>query len=218
MNESDVTPLARLFGSRIDELLANNELSAQVADYFDLDANYAAATFEFGENPHFDLVSDDFLAVSFLDVPIRASAYRRIQALKPRLVGLLEEIDPELEIWHMKHEDHTYLAASKMWTVLLSIPSLGPTRVSKLMARKRPKLIPIWDSRVHDFFQRPYWTWTPLSLALADVERQKKLAVVRTECNAPPTTSLLRILDVTIWTQGNGSVDESAEVPDDVRL
>jgi hypothetical protein len=99
----------------------------------------------------------------------------------------------------MRHEDETYLAASCLWDLLFKIPEMGMTRVSKLMARKRPRLVPIWDHRVDDFYGNPYWKWTPLSIALRDVSRRDRLSRLRVVAGAPPETSLLRVLDVAIW-------------------
>ena len=41
-------------------------------------------------------------------------------------------------------------AAVALWNLLMSRPNLGATTVSKLLAAKRPHLVPIYDSYVAD--------------------------------------------------------------------
>ncbi len=63
------------------------------------------------------------------------------------------------------------------------------------MARKRPPLIPIFDSRVREFYNLPSWTWLPLGRALQDEERRSRINELRPSWLGQEV-SLLRILDV----------------------
>lgn len=211
MELDEIGALAAAFGTLIENLLDEFDLVSRVSSYFNPEGPYAATSFEEGDNPSHSLSADDYLAVGFLDVPIAASAYRRIQHSRDEITVLLRKIDPDLNLWQMEHEDPTYRAASELWSLLDAIPTMGPTRVSKLLARKRPKLIPIWDSRVHDFFGNSYWTWTPLSIALRESSRRERLQRLRTASGAPATTSLLRVLDVAIWSSKREGLSEKSD-------
>lgn len=197
--ESEIQSLASSFADAIQTGLLDNvdETRRRVADYFNLKGNYAAFSSDtVGLHPPTDISNDDVLAVSFLDTPIRASAYRRIQASKFEIGRLLGEIPPELPLWKLRN-DQVYESARRLWNVLDRIPYLGSTRVSKLMARKRPRLIPIFDSRVKAFFGKPRWEWLPLGRALQDTRLRKGIKSLGPRGLREVT--LLRILDVAIW-------------------
>ncbi len=66
------------------------------------------------------------------------------------------------------------------------------------MARKRPPLIPIFDSRVREFYNWHSWTWLPLGRALQDEERRSRINELRPSWLGQEV-SLLRILDLAIW-------------------
>jgi hypothetical protein len=74
----------------------------------------------------------------------------------------------------------------------------------KLMAAKRPRLIPILDNKVKDFIQPPDGLfWVKLHDELSDESRRS--AITDACRSAPPQVSLLRRIDVALWmaaTQG----------------
>lgn len=211
-DENELREVGDGFGTEIDSLLNEVGLASRISGYFDVDGPYAASTFQEGENPPERLSSDDFLAVGFLDVPIPARAYRQIRREESRIEALLRAIPVDVDLWDLRHGDATYVPANELWELLDEVPDMGTTRVSKLMARKRPRLVPIWDRRVDDFFGNPYWTWTPLSIALRDRNRRDRLGRLRAISGAPKETSLLRILDVAIWSSTREGLSPKEDV------
>lgn len=81
---------------------------------------------------------------------------------------------------------------------------LGRTTTSKLIAAKRPRLIPIWDSRVSKDTGRgttDYWRQFQRVLIVHDHAVWNWLAELRTHVSSVSTrVSNLRILDVLLWT------------------
>lgn len=82
---------------------------------------------------------------------------------------------------------------------------MGPTRVSKLLARKRPRLLPVSDSFVEPVLGPIELHWQNAHTAMSDAARRKTLRRIRQRANASDI-SLLRILDVTIWMRDRGDV------------
>lgn len=118
--------------------------------------NYSGAQFEavasLNSDPH-SIGPADFTAVSMLSVDIPAQAAIRLlgrDALE--ITELLQRIPPDKDIIDISPEDLTTpSAASQLWDVLRrGRDGLGRTRTSKLVAAKRPRLIPIWDSFIEE--------------------------------------------------------------------
>lgn len=81
---------------------------------------------------------------------------------------------------------------------------VGSVIAGKLMARKRPHLIPVYDRRVKALFQRPavdHTFWASLAGALrADGGTlSEQLALLRTRAGIGEDIGILRVLDVVAW-------------------
>ena len=71
----------------------------------------------------------------------------------------------------------------------------------KLLAAKRPHLVPIYDQRVSQalgpYPRHQYWAcWRH---ALQDEAKREAVRSVGVDAGLPATVSLLRILDIIIW-------------------
>lgn len=95
-------------------------------------------------------------------------------------------------------------AVSKLWSVLRrGNDGMGRTRTSKLIAAKRPRLIPIWDSFVEQataLDTSDYWRQFQSVLTADDYAVWTWLTDLRDlATNVPASISNLRILDVLLW-------------------
>ena len=91
----------------------------------------------------------------------------------------------------------------------------GPTITRKLLARKRPALLPIRD-RVIDGFSGIARgdLWLALRDALADEQRRARIDALGDGLARRPTT--LRLLDVAIWmSEGRSTATRAARRGDD---
>lgn len=187
------------YRERIERMLEDEQLPSLVAEYLSPDGPFAALSFDsIGLNDPWRIREDDVLAVAFLDTPIRASAYREIMRSYPQIEALLLMIPPTIRLWDVKESDAAYAAADDLWKLLKGISGLGTTRVSKILARKRPHFIPILDSRVQEFYGDTKRFWMPLASVLADSTLRER---VRALAPSYPEESLstLRILDIAVW-------------------
>lgn len=197
--ESALQVVGERYGAVIDRLLDRVDTVHIVAEYLDSSSQFAAQSFDqIGTNPRDTIANDDVLAVSFLDAPIRASAYRQIVATGSLISQQLKGISNELDLWDLEEALPDYTNATSLWGHLDAISGMGPTRVSKLLARKRPRLIPILDERVREFFGHDTERfWMPLAHALRDENRRDRIEALRPQ--GAERLSLLRILDIAIW-------------------
>jgi hypothetical protein len=149
----------------------------------------------------------DLLAVNLLDVDVPGDAILRfLGPAAPEIERLLGEIDPEVDLHAV---DETVVApgsvAEQLWDVLRangrpSSPGTGPTRTSKILARKRPRLIPIYDSVVAQQLglpdHRDYWREYHCLLQTEGLVALLEWASSEAELT---DVSLLRVLDVLLW-------------------
>ena len=99
-------------------------------------------------------------------------------------------------------------ASNLLWGELRRIPTLGRTRVSKLIARKRPRLIPIYDDvvgkAVYGGTTQAQWVRMHAALTANDYALDRRLKTLRSDAGLPEEISLLRIFDVIAWLDGSG--------------
>ena len=92
----------------------------------------------------------DLAAASLLDV--RFGPHVILELLEREECNtLLTDILSDVPLWAATDEQLARNSAAwRLWTRLVSIPGVGTTRASKLLARKRPHLMPIRDSVIID--------------------------------------------------------------------
>lgn len=170
-----------------------------------------------GEETPNVITATDLLAVSFLsvNVPPRAT-WSIIETRSSELTSVLADIPASMPIEDQKCESSTYASTSalqKLWNLLRRdeaghLWKMGPTTVSKVIARKRPGLVPIQDSvvmrelRAEDATYWDMW-WQAMHLEIDGqmvvIEFTKSL---REKVPEASQLSLLRVLDIVIWMHG----------------
>jgi hypothetical protein len=196
--DSDGLAAAQSAKRRLIANLSTPGLSAAVALYFDETQPFAGRTFDsLGNNPRDRIVADDLLAVTLLDVRWTPLAVRGLLCDQADEVSkLLVEVDDKTEIGH-PDSGKQLDAAEPLWKLLYRLPGVRDTRASKLLARKRPRLIPITDSIIVSAVGTPGHTWETVRHCFQeDLFRQ---AVQPLRPGNTESVSLLRIFDVAIW-------------------
>jgi hypothetical protein len=156
------------------------------------------------------LTAADLLAVSLIGTTVAGNYALHILDYRSDEIGaLLAQIPPHVTL---TDDAATALIAEggpawQLWELLRAIKppaqgSLGPVAAGKLLARKRPQLIPVYDSHVKAALGRrsndQSW-WSELrSLLVADHALVRELETVRARAGAGHL-SLLRTLDVLCW-------------------
>jgi transposase len=151
---------------------------------------------ELGINPPDEIVADDLLAVSLLDITWRPQVLRvLLMTHRQQFSALLADIPQDLDLWDatdgaLRHIDLT-------WDALTSIEGIGTASATKILARKRPRICPISDNLVIKAVDVPGRTWDVLRCLLQDSDARADVEALRPDRAA--AASLLRILDVALW-------------------
>lgn len=188
-----------VLSDKIDQVLIPKS-SALVAEYYDEAGSFAGATFEtLGSNKPNEIGTDDLLALTLLDVSVSPLGLRRVLgADAAALAAALAEIPTDVALWEA--DDDLLDQAARLFSDLQNIPSMGPVVAGKMLARKRPRLIPVIDKWVIAALQAPSGAyWRSIRDALQD--EQLRLRVEACRATAPASVSTLRLLDVIIWMQ-----------------
>ncbi len=99
--------------------------------------------------PPDEFTADDVVAVTFLSVSVPgAAAIRLLQTEKARFSAMLIELGPDQDLVALTEPLADSWAGWKLMRGLRDLPGVGPVTASKLFARKRPKLRPIYDTVV----------------------------------------------------------------------
>ncbi|HEY9389216.1 MAG TPA: DUF6308 family protein [Mycobacteriales bacterium] len=151
------------------------------------------------------MTATDLVAVQLLgvDIPGEAALGLLEGRLGVEIAGYLSQIDPRIELGSDAASEliRPGGAADAAWRLLEARDGIGWVTASKLLARKRPRLVPVYDRVVRCALGAPGHFWEYLHHALrADQGRLRtRLEEVRQQADLPEATSPLRVLDVVLW-------------------
>jgi hypothetical protein len=195
--------------TRLTALLSSESAAEDVRAYF---AEPPAPTFT---GRHFErfggggdraetadrFTADDLLAVEALSVtvPIEVSYAILHGVLGEDLAQLVSKIPAHIAIGAPQAAEHLAdgAPADQAWRLLTRQTDVGWVTAGKLLARKRPRLIPVWDQVVRCALGAPEHAWSTLNEAMASPEVREGIADLRPQ--APTDSSDLRLVDVVVW-------------------
>ncbi|MER7912715.1 DUF6308 family protein [Streptomyces sp. NPDC096068] len=152
----------------------------------------------------------DFIAVATLSVRVPARAVLHVLEPADRnpYNRLLSQIPVGLEL---AAAEERHIAedgpAWNLWRSLCDVTDIGPIGAGKLLARKRPHLLPIYDSVIKEVFERPstdlsFWSDVRHALRADDRILVAHLEDVRALAGIGEDISVLRVLDTAAWLHG----------------
>jgi Family of unknown function (DUF6308) len=183
-----------------------------VEEYLDPAAGYSRAYDTLVTNGSAELVSGDLLAPALLDSPVDAARFAVLSELLPALSAVAD-----LPAVALQDADDEVIDAVAALFRVLDAPhyrrrNVRGTVVAKVLHRKRPDLVPLYDSRIYtayttdDVVPRQPGSWEAFMAALARQMRADLTA------NAAEFTDLhacaqshgseltwLRLLDIVVW-------------------
>ncbi|MGW1670629.1 DUF6308 family protein [Streptomyces sp. NPDC002324] len=219
-----------------------------IRQYFDAEANRAAAVaakgrpyafpaydrMNTGSGPN-ELNDGDLLAPVLLNVAPKLHAVLNLQAVRPDLEAVLAAIPPRLTLQDAVASG-VHTEPLRRIGGLLDDPALlrgvGGTILMKIMHRKRPLFLPLYDTQVYACYcgpgarypikKSPQRTWAEFFPLLGDAVARdldgQPDAWKALLSWAPHDVSVLRILDVVAWNLGGGRgmhTPESIDLIDD---
>jgi hypothetical protein len=147
----------------------------------------------------------DITAVALLSVEIPPRAViELLSRRRDELTKLLSEIPCDVTLAEANAADiGPGSAAWRLWDALLRVDEVGWVTAGKLLARKRPRLVPIYDHVVRSVVGAPDNFWEELRQALqADgASLAERLQIVAATAKAPHLTPL-RVFDIVAWMEG----------------
>lgn len=173
-------------------------------DTFDPSGTRAASSTTF--------TADDVLSCTLLSTPVPArAALELLVNQRRRFEVMLEDLGPDRDFVDLPStKGEVFGAVRRLYAALDDLPGVGETRATKLLARKRPRLVPIIDSVVKAAaFANAKTQWEPLHAALvAQNGRLWDLLIARrSAANLSLAVSPLRIFDVLTWMDATGNTE-----------
>lgn len=201
---------------RIAHWLDRPGAASDLSSYFrdaDPTQGYTGRYFELvgggGDQPeHANVVTaDDLIAVEMLSVtiPPRVAADLLLGSKGSELNALLAQIPAAVSLTDEDAGPHIAEGSAtwQVWDLLIAgrKTGMGTAKVSKLLARKRPQLIPVYDGVVKCAVGEPTNWWECLHTLLIDASRDVGTTIeqLRKQGSVPTYVSDLRIVDVAIW-------------------
>jgi hypothetical protein len=157
------------------------------------------------ESDPFRFTADDLIAIKFLSVEAPKTAVRELlRERSDEFTTLLADLGADRDLADEAKPLEAGWPGWRLMDDLRKIPGVGPTTASKLLARKRPRLRPIWDSVVAAVTDTVQAQWDPLRVALRvnDGALHNRLLHLRDQLGLPEAISALRVLDVIAWREG----------------
>lgn len=163
------------------------------------------------------VTAKDLVAVTMLGVNVPAGcAIWILGEGAPLLSELLRVIPSDIDIWEAS-DDH-FADANKLWRLLdeANWPTagkpnwMGPAKISKLLAAKRPRLLPINDSVVRAALGNPGSFWGNLRGAM---RRRSSPVVEAAHELRRGDLSVLRTVDVVVWMANHHPLSDDPPLP-----
>ncbi|WP_199832069.1 DUF6308 family protein [Streptomyces acidiscabies] len=202
-------------GQRLHGLLSSERVVGDLRHYFGIGVPpggvpFTGSRFEHlaggGDRPEVAdrITAEDLVAVQTLSVTVPASVALDILegSLGVRLSGLLQAIPRDID---MVDADADVVAdgssADQAWSLLCEQYGVNWVIAGKVLARKRPRLLPVYDRIVRCAVGRPPSFWLALHAALRedDAALYRRLLELRQAAGLPETVSALRVCDVAVW-------------------
>lgn len=149
--------------------------------------------------------AEDLLAVQMLSVSVPPETSIAILhgELGRKLSMHLRRIPSDVALGEPEAAEHIAdgAAADRAWQLLNDQTDTGWVTAGKLMARKRPHLLPVYDNVVSCALGKPKRLWQSLHAVLTTdtAGTRSRLVELRASACIPAEVGELRILDVVIW-------------------
>ena len=152
------------------------------------------------------ITAADLLAVRALSVrpPVRTELNLLLSTAGQQLTELLADIPADVDLvdgqgltavlpGSSAQQAHRFLKKDQT--------GIGWVTAGKILARKRPRLIPVWDPVLRCALYNPTRPWAALHFALAHHHAQLHTDLLHLQVQLDlPHVAPLRLLDVTLWT------------------
>lgn len=152
--------------------------------------------------------SADVVAVSFLSIAMPGAAAHRLLVDQASVLNQLLAQVPHVGLTYVPEgEVAKDWPAWRLWDLLVGgRDGIGWVTAGKLMAFKRPALIPVYDEVVRDVVGAPSSFWQSLheDLRADDRRLHRHLESIRAQAGLPSGLSVLRVFDVVTWMTGKG--------------
>jgi hypothetical protein len=151
------------------------------------------------------VTAEDLIAVELLSV--RVPAWVAIDLLEGDLGRAVNEelrrLPTDVDLGDDRAAEYIQKdgPADRAWRSLEKPYQMGWVTAGKLLARKRPRLIPLYDGTVSCAFGtgRNFWTWLHQQLRADDFAVTRALSRLRETAGIPSAVSDIRVLDVVLW-------------------
>ncbi|WP_257134994.1 DUF6308 family protein [Streptomyces sp. wa1063] len=202
-------------GQRLHAVLDAEQVADDLRRYFAIGLPPGAGVFTGGRFEHLTgggdrrqvanrFTAEDLIAVQTLSVTVPAPVALDLLEgpLGAQLSHLLRSIPADTDL---ADADASVVAdgspAHQAWSLLENQHKVGWVIAGKLLARKRPRLLPVYDRVVRCALGRPPSFWTELRTALRENDGglHHRLIDLRQSAGLPDTVSALRIADVAVW-------------------
>jgi hypothetical protein len=185
----------------------NEEIARLVEDYIDGNvAEYAHRSCDAYQTTDDSdrLVDGAFLAPGLLGVPVCGEAFVHLTDSRHRHEELLHPLPRNV---HLVNADDSLLNVIGHPFKLIDegfVRGTGGVILSKILHRKRPKLLPIYDSRVWNIYRPqtghdPHRPWPEFMTTLARAIRADLQSASRSWSEWGPEVTPLRALDMAVW-------------------
>ncbi|MEU5403883.1 DUF6308 family protein [Streptomyces sp. NPDC005963] len=202
-------------GQRLHAVLNAEQVVDDLRRYFGIGLPPGAGAFTGGRFEHLAgggdrlqvadrFTAEDLVAVQTLSVTVPAPVALDLLEgpLGTQLSELLRSIPSDTDL---SDADVSIVVdgspAYRAWCLLEDQYKIGWVIAGKLLARKRPRLLPVYDRVVRCALGHPPSFWTDLRTALRgdDAALHHRLLGLRQSAGLPETVSALRVADVAVW-------------------
>lgn len=199
----------RILDEIVEERVPRHEAVNKLTEYFS-SGRYTGSHFDRLEGggdrvaTRNRITADDIVAVSMLSVQIPAGAAVALLGDRAAVISALLSEIPSAALQEVSFDVlDEGSPADRLWHLLNGIDDVGWVTANKLLARKRPHLLPVYDRVVRAALHAPTNFWACLWTYFDErADRSDLWSALRGSVGGVEDISLLRCIDVALWMPG----------------
>lgn len=214
MTMLDRTPFERVHAYFAGDAALLAEIALR--SYYGAGYHYTGAAFDrwaiAGSSPN-RFTTDDVVAVSMLSVAVPPRAALALLD-DPHIAALLESVECGETLWSKPSLLDDNGPAEQLWYAVRALDDVGPVTTSKLLAAKRPGLVPIYDQHVASALglgTQAWRFWQQVAKDPGAAQLRRSIDGVALSAGVPQGVSTLRVIDVVVWMCAYGWTQHDSE-------
>jgi len=129
-----------------------------------------------------NLQKQDIRAANLLNARMRQTAQERLLRKRQSINDVLTQVPSNLDLWKAGESSPVWQNIEKLLDVICAVHYVGLASATKVLHKKRPRLIPVLDAIIQQYYRQAWHTGHLSSARMSDFSYEAGFGVWLTRC------------------------------------